>query len=78
MCGGVCSTQGCRNVCQPKNGQPVRIQRRLDDGPISGQEISDKMAAICGCNGKVDCDCVSVEKLARVALWTEHNQVVQR
>lgn len=52
---------------------PRLIKRRADDGPISGQAVTDRMVQICGCNGRYDCDCVSCENQARIELWTEHN-----
>lgn len=52
---------------------PRLIRRRADDGPISGQAVTDRMVQICGCNGRYDCDCVSCENQARIELWTEHN-----
>lgn len=50
-----------------------RLKRRADDGPISGEAITNRMMEICGCKGQYDCDCVSVENLARQELWYRHN-----
>ena len=44
-----------------------------DDGPIKGEAIAQRMMRICGCKGKFDCDCVSVENQARSELWYERN-----
>jgi hypothetical protein len=50
-----------------------RLKTRPDEGPISGEAITNRMMAICGCKGQYDCDCVSVQNLARMELWYLHN-----
>jgi hypothetical protein len=42
--------------------------------PFTAQELSDRMDAICGCNGEWDCDCVSVVNKAFRSLWTDYNE----
>ena len=41
--------------------------------PFSAADIDARMDLICGCAGKYDCDCVSVQNRAWRELWTEHN-----
>ena len=50
-----------------------RMKTPADDGPIKGEAIAQRMMRICGCKGKFDCDCVSVENQARSELWYERN-----
>lgn len=66
-----CRVAGCAQGAV----EPVRrIARRADDGPISGEAVTDRMMAICGCKGVHNCNCVTVENQARRELWTEHNE----
>lgn len=51
-----------------------RMKVPEDSGPIRGEDIAQRMMNICGCAGKYDCDCVSVQNRAQGELWFEHNQ----
>lgn len=51
-----------------------RMKTPDDSGLIRGEDIAQRMMQICGCAGKYDCDCVSVQSRARSELWFEHNQ----
>lgn len=51
----------------------VRMKTPPAFGHISGEAIRDRMIAICGCQGRYDCDCVSVRNKASADLWIEHN-----
>ena len=61
--------------------QPVAVVRLMktpvDDGPIAGERIAQRAMQICGCEGKFDCNCVSVLNQARCQLWAEHNQTAR-
>ena len=57
---------------------PQRIAIRSADGPISGEAVTTRMVAICGCKGAYACDCVSIENQARRELWTERNLQLNR
>lgn len=47
--------------------------RMVGDEPFSQAELDARIDAICGCEGKYDCDCVSVSNQAKIELWTEYN-----
>lgn len=60
-------------VTNPGPNSPQGMRTPPDDGPIKGTAIAAKMASICGCQGKFNCDCVSIRNQARRELWTERN-----
>lgn len=59
----------------------ARRRQPLDPGPqgwrlppnVASADLEARIDLICGCNGKYDCDCVSVFNQASRELWTEHN-----
>jgi hypothetical protein len=58
---------------------PAPRRRTIDprwisaNSPFTMVEFEARVDKICGCEGRCDCDCVSVFNKANVALWTEHN-----
>jgi hypothetical protein len=42
--------------------------------PFTPEEGLERIHGICRCEGKYDCDCVSVVNRAHVELWSEHNE----
>lgn len=63
-CGGNCSS--CQSGRTMKNPE--------SRGPFSGAQIAERMMSICGCSGKYDCDCVSINNQAVQELYSEYNQ----
>lgn len=62
-----------------KEAQPAR-QHRLRKPqnpkhwpPIDPAEIEARIDALCGCDGRCDCDCISVFGPARVNAWEDYN-----
>ena len=51
----------------------VKMKTPKASGKITGEQIKERMMAICGCSGKYDCDCVSVKNMATSELWYEYN-----
>ncbi len=85
-CSGSCGTAGgcgggCGGACEsaaapaPKPAEVVvrRMKAPPAEGPFTGEQIAQRVMRICGCQGRYDCNCVSVINQARIELWTEHN-----
>lgn len=74
--GAGCSS-GCGSRCAsgPKPAEAVVRKMKTPEGSraFTGEQLADRMMQICGCKGRHDCDCVSVQKQASVELWTEFN-----
>lgn len=72
-----CSS-GCGSRCGSGMAKPTEVVIRKMKTPegcraFTGEQLADRMMQICGCKGRHDCDCVSVQNQARVELWTEFN-----
>jgi DNA-binding CsgD family transcriptional regulator len=55
----------------PPRARAARIMTGRE--PFTSADLEARIDAICGCNGRWDCDCVSVFSQALGQLWFEHN-----
>lgn len=65
-------------TCLPVIGgaPPARaraLQEMTGREPFTSAELEARIDALCGCNGRWNCNCVSVFGLALQQLWFEHN-----
>lgn len=60
-------------------GSCVRLRKPFPRGksypaePFTQAELDKRMDEICGCNGRHDCECVTVFNQAKSELWGEYN-----
>ena len=40
----------------------------------SGKDYTERVIAACGCEGRHDCQCVSVHNQVATEIWTQYNQ----
>lgn len=68
-----------RQVVTPEIRDPDVRLRKIgsdwirEDSPFTMEQLEERADKVCGCNGRYDCDCVSVFNQASRELWTEHN-----
>jgi len=71
-CSSSCGAR-CGGNAKPTEAVVRKMKTPEGSRAFTGEQLADRMMQICGCKGRHDCDCVSVQTQARVELWTEHN-----
>lgn len=63
----------CGFDLSPRAEKGRKPQDRSFWPPIPPGEIEAKINTLCGCGGRLDCECVSVFNKARGDAWYEYN-----